>query len=151
MHMYGIQKNGTDEPIYREELKMQTWCGLVDTAGGGQGGTNGGNSMDIQTLCACSVTQSCLTLQCHGPKPSRPLCPWDIPSKNTGVVCHFLLQGIFSTQGVNLHLLHLLHFSRLFTAEPQRKPMYTLLSVKQIAGQKPLQSTGSLAWYSGAL
>ena len=89
---------------------MQTWCGLVDTAGGGQGGTNGGNSMDIQTLCACSVTQSCLTLQCHGLKPARPLCPWDIPSKNTGVVCHFLLQGIFSTQGLNLCLLGLLHW-----------------------------------------
>ena len=34
------------------------------------------------------------------------LCPWDSPGKNTGVVCHFLLQGIFPTQGSNLHLLH---------------------------------------------
>ena len=25
---------------------------------------------------------------------------------NTGVVCHFLLQGIFLTQGLNLLLLH---------------------------------------------
>ena len=25
---------------------------------------------------------------------------------NTGVVCHFLLQGIFLTQGLTLHLLH---------------------------------------------
>ena len=24
---------------------------------------------------------------------------WDFPSKNTGVGCHFLLQGIFPTQG----------------------------------------------------
>ena len=28
----------------------------------------------------------------------RILCPWDFPGKNTGVVCHFLLQGIFPTQ-----------------------------------------------------
>ena len=28
------------------------------------------------------------------------------PGKNTGVGCHFLLQGIFPTQGLNLHLLH---------------------------------------------
>ena len=28
---------------------------------------------------------------------------------NTGVVCHFLLQGIFLTQGSNLSLLHLCH------------------------------------------
>jgi len=27
-------------------------------------------------------------------------------SKNTGVGCHFLLQGIFLTQGSNLGLLH---------------------------------------------
>ena len=28
------------------------------------------------------------------------------PSKNTGVNCHFLLQRIFKSQGLNLHLLH---------------------------------------------
>ena len=32
--------------------------------------------------------------------------PWDFPGKNTGVGCHFLLQGIFPTQGLNLGLLH---------------------------------------------
>ena len=31
-----------------------------------------------------------------------------LPGKNTGVVCHFLLQGIFPTQGSNLSLLRLL-------------------------------------------
>ena len=30
----------------------------------------------------------------------------DSPSKNTGVGCHFLLQGIFLIQGLNLGLLH---------------------------------------------
>ena len=29
----------------------------------------------------------------------------DFPGKNTGVDCHFLLQGIFPTQELNLHLL----------------------------------------------
>ena len=38
--------------------------------------------------------------------PARLLCPWDSPGKNTGVGCHFLLQGIFPTQGLNLGLLH---------------------------------------------
>ena len=32
--------------------------------------------------------------------------PWDFPGKNTGMGCHFLLQGIFLTQELNLHLLH---------------------------------------------
>ena len=31
------------------------------------------------------------------------------PGKNSGVSCHFLLQGIFPTQGLNLRLSHLLH------------------------------------------
>ena len=34
----------------------------------------------------------------------QALCPWDYPGKNTGVGCHFLLQGIFPTQGLNPHL-----------------------------------------------
>ena len=37
-------------------------------------------------------------------------CPWDSPGKDTGVGCHFLLQGIFLTQGSNPHFLHLLHW-----------------------------------------
>ena len=30
----------------------------------------------------------------HGLQPTRLLCPWDFPGKDTGVLCHFLLQGI---------------------------------------------------------
>ena len=42
----------------------------------------------------------------HALQPARFLCPWDSPGKNTGVGCHFLLQGIFLTQGSNPGLLH---------------------------------------------
>jgi len=38
--------------------------------------------------------------------PTRLLCPWDSPGKNTGVGCHSLLQGIFLTQGSNPGLQH---------------------------------------------
>ena len=52
---------------------------------------------------------SCLTL-CDpmGCSPVREIFwqKWDFPGKNTGVGCHALLQGIFLTQGLNLHLLH---------------------------------------------
>ena len=34
----------------------------------------------------------------------RLLCLWDSPGKNTGAGYHFPLQGIFPTQGSNLHL-----------------------------------------------
>ena len=33
----------------------------------------------------------------------------DSPGKNIGVGCYALLQGIFPIQGLNLHLLQLLH------------------------------------------
>ena len=36
----------------------------------------------------------------------RLLCPWDSPGKNTGVGCHFLLLGVFLTQGSNPGLVH---------------------------------------------
>ena len=32
------------------------------------------------------------SVQPHRRKPTRLLCPWDSPGKNTGVGCHFLLQ-----------------------------------------------------------
>ena len=50
------------------------------------------------------------SLQPHGLLPRRLLCPRDSPGKNTGVSCHALTQGIFLNQGLNLHLLHLLHW-----------------------------------------
>ena len=39
--------------------------------------------------------------QSHRLQPTRLLCPWDFPDKNTGVGCHFLLQGNFPIQGSN--------------------------------------------------
>ena len=43
-------------------------------------------------------------------KPTRFFCPWDFPGRDDGVGCHFLLQGIFQTQGSKPSLLHLLHW-----------------------------------------
>ena len=41
------------------------------------------------------------------PVAYRLFHPWDFPGKNTGMGCHFLLQEIFPTQGLNPGLLHL--------------------------------------------
>ena len=51
-------------------------------------------------------TQSRLTL-CDPMdwSPTGSSFPGDSPGKNTGVGCNALLQGIFLTQGSNLHLL----------------------------------------------
>ena len=56
----------------------------------------------------CSVSRSVVpdSLRPHGLQPTRLFCLWDFPGKDTGVGCHFLLQGIFPTQGSNPGLLH---------------------------------------------
>ena len=43
-------------------------------------------------LYVCVHAQLCPTF-CN-PMPAMLLCPWDFPGKNTGVGCHFLIQGI---------------------------------------------------------
>ena len=65
----------------------------------------------VYLYTVCVSVLSCVpdSLQSMGWQPARLLCPWNFPGKNSGVGCHFLLQGIFLTQGLNLHLLHFLH------------------------------------------
>ena len=58
--------------------------------------------------CPCVLTQSCLTVftqwtvACHAP------LSMGFSGRNTGVSCHFVLQGIFPTQRSNSHPLQLL-------------------------------------------
>ena len=75
----------------------------------------------VCVLCAQSLVSK--SLRPHGLWPTRLLCPWDSPGKNTGVGCHFLVHGIFLTQGSNPRLLDLLHWQ---------------------AGSSPLRRLGSL-------
>ena len=75
-----------------------------------------------KTPCVCVCVCVCVrvhthagsvvsdSLQPHGLLPTRLLCPWDYPGKNNGGGCHFLLQGIFPTQELNLSFLRLLHW-----------------------------------------
>ena len=60
-------------------------------------------SIYLSSLClhACSISQLYLTL-CD-PMDCSHQAPLSMgfPDKNTGVGCHFLLQGIFPTQGFN--------------------------------------------------
>ena len=57
-----------------------------------------------------------------------PSLTWDSPGKNTGVGCHFLLQGIFPTQGSNLLSCVPCMAGRFFTTVPPEKPWYYLIS-----------------------
>ena len=62
-------------------------------------------------VCVCSQlfshVQLCNPMDCSSPDTS---VNGNFPGKNTGVGCHFLLQGIFLTQGLNSCLLLLLHW-----------------------------------------
>ena len=88
-------------------------AGLRVTAGrvGAMATPTPGPSLLHQTAVCCVCAQSCPTLcdPMHWSPPGSS-CPWDSPGKNTGVGCHFLLQGIFPTQESNLDLFYLLHW-----------------------------------------
>ena len=64
--------------------------------------------LETRSNVATVISHSSMSdsLHPHGLQPAGFLCPWDFPGKNTGVGCHFLLQGIFLTQGLNSILLH---------------------------------------------
>ena len=91
----------------------------------------------MTSMCVCKVT-SVLS--------DRLPCPWDSPGKNTGVGCHFLLQGIFLTQGSNPGLLCLLQWQVGSLAPvapgepPQRQPDESKNYLCSLAPQKCLQS-----------
>ena len=87
------------------------------------------------------------SLRPRGLQPARLLCPLDFSGKNTGVGCHFLLQGIFTTQGLKPCLLCLLHQQAdSFTTEPPGKLISSFIShqifLKTALDLPSLQVTG---------
>ena len=79
-------------------------------------------------VCACSLALIMPNfLLPHELQPTRLLCPWDFPDKNTRVGCHGLPQGIFLTQGSNPCFLRLLYWQAVsLPLEPHGKPCQSL-------------------------
>ena len=74
----------------------------------------------------------------HGCKAYQALLPVGFSGKHTGVDCHFLLPGIFPTQGSILWFLHLLHWQEdSFTTAPPRPPRPGLNNRKKKKTKKP--------------
>jgi len=67
---------------------------------------------------------------------------WDSPGKNTGVGCHFLLQGIFPTQGWNMGFLQADSFTISSTRDVSTVGFFYAL--QQEKAMAPHSST--LAW-----
>ena len=92
----------------------------------------------------CSVVSDSLR-----PWGLQSTCAWDSPGKNTGGRCHFLLEGVFPTQGWSLHLLHLLHWQAgsLPVAQP-RKPQGTSSAVSSnMVAARALCDYFKLNWF----
>ena len=72
--------------------------------------SNSRNIFPLPISIVCSIARSCPTLfdptDCSLPGSSTRNCS----GKNIWADCHFLLQGIFPTQGLNQHFLCLLHW-----------------------------------------
>ena len=53
-----------------------------------------GEIHNLHKLAAAAAVASVVSdsVQPHRRQPTRHLCPWDSPGKNTGVGCHFLHQ-----------------------------------------------------------
>ena len=109
--LYVDQKNGTDELICKAETETQTWkTNLWKPRGEGKWGWI--RRLDIYTLCACLLSCfSCVwlfvtlwTIAHHSPLSLK------LSRQEYWSDCQALLQEIFPTQGLNLHLLCLLHW-----------------------------------------
>ena len=68
---------------------------------GGEGSNRGWDGRSLSSVWLFATQWSVV---------ARVLCSWNSPGKNTGVGCHFLLQGLSPTQELNSCLLHLLHW-----------------------------------------
>ena len=93
------------------------------------------------------LAQLCLTLgdpmDCS-PPDSRP---WNYPGKNTGVSSHFLLQGIFPTQGSNLCLLH----GRQISLRKRIKKFLEQFKVLFLVFKPPAPHNMALIWLLGLI
>ena len=97
MNNQGISKFIISFPSFSDSL-----CGLI---------------WDLLKLTKNNILKCCVCVLSHVQLFAAPwtvacllFCPWNYLDKNTGEGCHSLLQGIFLTQGLNLHLLCLLHW-----------------------------------------
>ena len=105
------------------------------------------NVVDCLSALCVSVGQSCPTL-CNlmDCSPARLLCPRNSGTKNTGVGCHSLLQGLCPTPGLNLGLLRcrqiLYHLS--YQGGPHKKIKLPHTHTHTHTAGRPWEDTGRI-------
>ena len=77
--------------IINPHLATLTRCFFICSL---QAPTSGCHLMAVGQCCCCCLVPSVVSdsVWPHRRQPTRLPRPWDSPGKNTGVVCHFLLQ-----------------------------------------------------------
>ena len=79
------------------------------------------------------------SLGSHGLYPASFLCPWDFPSKSTGVGCHAPLQGITRPRDWT-HISCVSSIAgRFFTSEPLGKPNKLYFNVSSVQSLSHVQ------------
>ena len=83
-------------------------------------------------------------------EPTKLLCPRDFPGKSTGVGCHFLLQGIFPTQGSNPGLPHCRYSIYFPAGSDSKESVYNAGDLGSISGlgRFPAEGNGNPCQYS---
>ena len=87
--------------------RLRNWLwtgkpGVLQSVGMQRVGHDWANEMNWLNIHVCvdaKLFQFVDSLWPYGLWPTRLLCPWDSPDKNTGVSCYALLQGIFWSWG----------------------------------------------------
>ena len=98
---------------------------------------NSNSSISMSKLSMISGSVMSSSLQPHVLWPTRLLCSW--------TTCHFLLQGIFLTQGSNMCLLYLLHWEAdSLPLNLPGKPKYPIFTIKYGVSHRLLKGTFSL-------
>ena len=121
-------------------MKRYNLCKMLSTISAFQKATALSRADFCCSVCACQVASVMYdSLWSYGSWPARLFCPCDAPGKNTGVGCHFLLWGIFPTQGLNPCLLRLLHWQ--VGSSPLVPPGKPLLLLYQVAIEWGLEPT----------
>ena len=76
------------------KLIVREHWGNVGIQSDGQKWDKSSESSDLYETLQSVIESSVISesLRPHGLQPTRLLCPWNFPGKNTGMVCYFLLQ-----------------------------------------------------------
>ena len=91
MHIYGIQKNGADDPIFRAGIKVQVQRMDLWTQRRRGGQTERAALTYIHYCCCCQVASVVSgSVRPHTRRLTSLSHPWDSLGKNTGMGSHFL-------------------------------------------------------------